>query len=850
MKRTVVGNVCAAVVAAAGVLLPLNAETIAWWRFNGTGTNVPNVANPGYLDGTIVAVSNDVTSGEAALDQVAFTATPSKYPSITTNLQSVAPNIYDMEVGSAMPGGKTLTYGDEWLQGGVMVPYDDALKFASTSGKFTIQAMIRMPKCAPSRTKREGSTMFPIVCCGKEYEEGWIFGIYEGRLYFRYTFMDSNGEIAHVDGGNTAKYYAHDIPSLYDGKWHHVAVMFNTAGKNGVARLYLDGVQYGEARTYTFGEWTYAGDSPLFIGANPYQCGRTFYGDIAEVRLASGVDNDDFLVPLADGKGFADDDTALLLTFDNTASLGFPTNRVIGTRSSASATSDFRAWYAKNWNVLNAAYNNPLLVTWDPYAAANSPSNTIDALRPQATNDVKDTVMFAVSDSGATTNVALNGCSMKFTPLFLKGSKETIGSDPISVANMHTLVSDAGFTMEFVYKGSIPDTNTVTLVHCAYLRVMIYKGHLLVRWYDTGARSGNKNLDLTSTVVNDGAWHHVAVTWNGSSTITAYLDHLQVGQKTGMSLFADASTTEGACQIGSRDKEAIAGGSAVADPADEWELDMVRFTRRVLTTDEFLDGASPQVDRVHDSRFDGDTTSSVATGLPDYLAPAGVGGANSGASLPSFVASRGGRVVLDGTNGTNAVAWGNALQLNGCNYVHYPRNLLLQQGGAMTIEFFAKIDSLDDTARIFSLRWGDSATATEAFSFQRSGDRFAFGARLSKTDGISVIPDSVQWPNNYVYNWSTHPGTLGKWHHWAFTIDPLSTGKTRITTYVDYSTADVVINSPNGWPYIPPEGVTLTLGDATKNVNATIDNFRITPGILDPSKFMGCTSAGLIISFR
>ena len=76
MKRTVVGNVCAAVVAAAGVLLPLNAETIAWWRFNGTGTNVPNVANPGYLDGTIVAVSNDVTSGEAALDQVEFTATP------------------------------------------------------------------------------------------------------------------------------------------------------------------------------------------------------------------------------------------------------------------------------------------------------------------------------------------------------------------------------------------------------------------------------------------------------------------------------------------------------------------------------------------------------------------------------------------------------------------------------------------------------------------------------------------------------------------------------------------------------------------------------------------------------
>ena len=55
---------------------------------------------------------------------------------------------------------------------------------------------------------------------------------------------------------------------------------------------------------------------------------------------------------------------------------------------------------------------------------------------------------------------------------------------------------------------------------------------------------------------------------------------------------------------------------------------------------------------------------------------------------------------------------------------------------------------------------------------------------------------------------------------------------------------------PDGWPYIPPEGVTLTIGDSTKNISATIDNFRITPGVIDPSEFMGSTSAGFMVIFK
>ena len=128
MRSIKKGKTFAFVACCCMAVLPLCAETIGWWRFNGTGTNVPNVANPGFLDGTIVAVSNDVP-GEATIEQIAFTATPSKYPSITTNFQSVSPGMYDPVTDSAVTGGKTLTYGSEWVQGGVLVPYNDVFNF-------------------------------------------------------------------------------------------------------------------------------------------------------------------------------------------------------------------------------------------------------------------------------------------------------------------------------------------------------------------------------------------------------------------------------------------------------------------------------------------------------------------------------------------------------------------------------------------------------------------------------------------------------------------------------------------------------------------------------------------------
>ena len=80
---------------------------VGWWRFNGEGTNVPNVANPGTLDGTIVSVNNNNTQHIADFDEILFGSDSSKYPTVTSNLQADAPRVYDPLDGSVHDGGKT-----------------------------------------------------------------------------------------------------------------------------------------------------------------------------------------------------------------------------------------------------------------------------------------------------------------------------------------------------------------------------------------------------------------------------------------------------------------------------------------------------------------------------------------------------------------------------------------------------------------------------------------------------------------------------------------------------------------------------------------------------------------------
>ena len=828
-----------------------DADVVGWWRFNGEGANVPNVANPGTLDGTIVSVSNDNTSAIADVDAISFGSVASKCPTITSRLQGDAPRVYDPLDGQVYGGGKTLSYEKAFVQGGVMVPYSDSLKLTT----FTVQAIIRLPVGANSRNTGEGSGMFPIVQFGKDQTEGWMLAVYNGYLFSRFTYRNTSDNMA-AQQQITQNYYSDSgFPSLFDGKWHHVAMVFTTAGNNAVCRMFVDGVQYAENRTQTWKSWNYSGNLPLFIGANPWQYARTFYGDIAEVRITNDAtskdQNNNFLVPLLDGQGVADADTALLLTFDNAAKFGFANNATIATKDSPSQsdTHSIKAyvWYAKNWNILNAAYNKPTIPHWLAFATKGAAAHLNPDLWPTSSSDAKAGLV-SYASSGATNAMGDTGSlAIPTWQNYTNGNTRSI-SNLIQLDDGACYLSTNSFTAECFFKTSIADGVTDTIFYSPFIKLCVHQGKLLFRGY----RTGNEDIigDIKGSVsVNDGEWHHVACVYDAATTkYTLWQDGQSVGSKSGTALYSGGyQTKSGLTTLGF-----LIGGQRYAVDGDVQgfmgNLDMVRITRRALGSDEFLTSiALPE--RLLDARFDGDTSSSFATGLPDYLAPAGTGATMSGGeSAPEIVRSRGGKVVF--SDSTKAGS-GDAVKLDG-GYVIYPRNRLLERR-SFTLEFFGKFADLPNAATFARLNIGDGlGTPVWAIYNNIASDnkRRIYAVATVTTDGGVTFDRGSDLP---LYNLTDHADEVVGWHHWALTVEQQAS-RVEVKLYKDGENVTAGGQTrKNGQLYLPPEGTSLSFGASTASsayMKGVFDNIRISDGVLDPSEFMVFESAGTMLLVR
>ncbi|MCR5751811.1 MAG: LamG domain-containing protein [Kiritimatiellae bacterium] len=822
-----------------------SAGVVGWWRFNGTGTNVPNVASPGVMDGAIVSVNNNNNTNVADFSEVSFGSDSSKYPTITSNLQAEAPRVYDPLDGSVKSGGKTLSYQKKLVQGGVMIPYDAALANLTT---FTVEAIIRLPTDAGSRSGNFADSMFPIAQFGRDQTEGWIFSVYQGYLFSRFTYKNTS------DSGYTQQqlpghyYAASGFPSLYDGKWHHVAMVFTTSGSHAVCRMFVDGVQYAENRTQAWKSWNYTRNLPLFIGANPWSRGRTFYGDIAEVRITDNAvsknQNNNFLVPLLDGQGLADNDTALLLTFDNATKFGFPTNMTIATKETAgtSDTHESKAymWYAKNWNILNAAYNAPTLPTWLALATKGNANHLNVDLWPKMDDAMARQGDLLEYAAGGTTNAIVNSAVLDIPTESASGKG---GSNAIKLDDAASYISTNSFTAECVFKTSIADGDTDTIFYTPFMKLCVYQGKLLLRGYSSSVNRNSIGDIVIDTKVNDGKWHHAACVYDasGGKSFTLYLDGRPGSyNKTGKTLCYGPHSDGNGFVIGAQYVSITADGAQGFKGA----IDAVRITRRVLTTDEFL--KSKTVERLMDARFDSDTPSSLSSGLPDYIAPSGTGATMSGgSSVPAIVRSRGGKVVYG--DGEKA-AFGSALKLDGNGaYAIWPRNRLLERR-SFTLEFFGKFPTLANGVTFARLNMGSSLDAPVWALYNGIGDgqrRLTIAAALSTDGGFTGTRR-----DQALYNFTTHAGEWEGWHHWALTVAE-SGSSTVFTIYKDGVNSGSYTLS--GTIYIPPEGTCFSFGGSIANgayMSGTFDNIRISPGVLSPSQFMKYERGGMTVLVR
>ena len=163
-SRILLGAVlCFAVLGA----LPASAGVVGWWRFDGEGASVPNVANPGMFDGTIQSI---VCNADQSYDTT-FGSDSANMPKVTDHFRGAAPRVIDPVSGAVSESGKTLSWNAASVAGGMVVPYDEALPMTN----FTFEAMIRLPPNAESgRDTPHGGKMFPIAQFGRDQKAGWI----------------------------------------------------------------------------------------------------------------------------------------------------------------------------------------------------------------------------------------------------------------------------------------------------------------------------------------------------------------------------------------------------------------------------------------------------------------------------------------------------------------------------------------------------------------------------------------------------------------------------------------------------------------------------------------------------
>ena len=153
MKRRMwFGSACVAVCCAVGTA---SAGVVGWWRFNGEGANVPNVAETadGLPDGTPRATDGTIMSITTYGGNPSYGSDETEMPETTNLFQQVAPRLVDQKTGAVYGGGQTLHFGGNNVNGGVIIPFNEAFVVSNA----TIEVVMRIPPEAARRVIEIGT---------------------------------------------------------------------------------------------------------------------------------------------------------------------------------------------------------------------------------------------------------------------------------------------------------------------------------------------------------------------------------------------------------------------------------------------------------------------------------------------------------------------------------------------------------------------------------------------------------------------------------------------------------------------------------------------------------------------
>ena len=371
-------------------------------------------------------------------------------------------------------------------------------------------------------------------------------------------------------------------------------------------------------------------------------------------------------------------------------------------------------------------------------------------------------------------------------------------------------------------------------------------GIVAVRFNGSVWYSGS-TADKTGTVkINDGLWHHVAITWDGS-TIRVYVDY-EMDKK------ASDKSDRAYSKSGTIDYAGTAtwmGGYATYDPSNGGRkfpglIDEVRVSNGALTPDQFLRfvPAAPAGDggeALH-LGFDGNTARMLEDG--EVLADA-VGGipsiycAVSGAAASVYDTSeKAGTAIANGLYDDAPIADTSSLRQSvnandKSNYVKaeaaavglFPEGVPVTTSLNYTVEAFFKANSSGQPRKTV-LKFGTKYLPAHVITGD-SGNEHQMQFCYRKGS-------SLEWTSGG-YTPSDRPYDDGGWHHVAFVSDA-SNGVVR--TYYDYAlvaeASDVYV--PVSW------NESLFIGSKENGggqfFDGWIDDVRITKRVLRPEEFL------------
>ena len=515
-KTTAIYAVLAIAVATA------NADTVAWWHFNGTaGEDATTIVSPvghhtltlNTLAGYPATVYADDSRGDALYVESGGTKT------LLDGFARGSVSMKVTETGGTTP--KSLFYTGD---------VSSILKHDTVDGvpymrPFTVELYSRLSDTAAGLNFGLRNSKSPNT-----YSWALAFWLYSQGTQYRADSIGSDGKT--TQGGSFAiktirGYSGDDIPFPSDGAWHHFAVVYDGNGTTTIYRDYKQMDQITDSPLKTDAVTLYLGPGGITGENNP----RDFTVD--EVRISdSALTSDQFF--RVGWRGFTEGagGTLAYWTFDAPGMSGTD----VGTEYGAIQSVDKRDDLA----LCGATYTNE--VSWTDGARWPNYWDENGQYQPMFTNDVPAAFVWD-AEAGKIYNPG-NATSVFFKHASEQGAspQSKVGSSLHSANNyVYAVMAASNVTAECFVKCDKTFGNNTSSVFGLYRflsRTDVYGGYGLIGLQNGGKRPvatiPNDKTTTSGSSIDDGKWHHVAMNYDlssGDSVVAKlYVDYCYIGQ--------------------------------------------------------------------------------------------------------------------------------------------------------------------------------------------------------------------------------------------------------------------------------------------------------------------------------